>query len=45
MACNRINDPLLADQILRDGQADLIGFARGLIADPELPNKALAGPL
>jgi len=43
MSCNRINDPLMADQILRDGQADLIGFARGLIADPELPNKALAG--
>ena len=45
MACNRINDPLLADQILRDGQADLIGFARGLIADPELPNKTIAGRL
>ena len=43
MACNRINDPVLADQILRDGLADLIGFARGLIADPELPNKAMAG--
>ena len=43
MACNRINDPVLADRILRDGLADLIGFARGLIADPELPNKAMAG--
>jgi 2,4-dienoyl-CoA reductase (NADPH2) len=43
MACNRINDPRLADRILRDGQADLIGFARGLIADPELPNKARWG--
>jgi 2,4-dienoyl-CoA reductase (NADPH2) len=43
MACNRINDPFLADQILRDGQADLIGFARGLIADPDLPNKASQG--
>ena len=43
MACNRINEPLLAEQILRDGLADLIGFARGLIADPELPNKAMAG--
>jgi 2,4-dienoyl-CoA reductase (NADPH2) len=43
MACNRINDPQLADQILRDGQADLIGFARGLIADPDLPNKARWG--
>jgi len=45
MACNRINDPLMADRILRDGQADLIGFARGLIADPELPNKAREGRL
>jgi len=43
MACNRINDPLLAEQILRDGQADLIGFARGLIADSELPHKAKWG--
>lgn len=43
MACNRINDPHLAEQILRDGVADLIGFARGLIADPELPNKASEG--
>jgi 2,4-dienoyl-CoA reductase (NADPH2) len=43
MACNRINDPGLADQILRDGLADLIGFARALIADPELPNKAREG--
>jgi 2,4-dienoyl-CoA reductase (NADPH2) len=45
MACNRINDPVLAEQILRDGQADLIGFARSLIADPELPNKARTGRL
>jgi 2,4-dienoyl-CoA reductase (NADPH2) len=43
MACNRINDPRLAERILRDGLADLIGFARGLIADPELPNKARDG--
>jgi len=43
MACNRINDPILGDQILRDGLADLIGFARALISDPEMPNKALAG--
>ncbi len=45
MACNRINDPLLAEEILRDGQADLIGFARALIADPELPTKAREGRL
>jgi 2,4-dienoyl-CoA reductase (NADPH2) len=45
MACNRINDPVLAEQILRDGRADLIAFARSLIADPELPNKARLGRL
>ncbi|MCX5906653.1 MAG: FAD-dependent oxidoreductase, partial [Deltaproteobacteria bacterium] len=43
MASNRVCDPRLADQILRDGQADLIGFGRALIADPDLPRKALAG--
>ncbi len=45
VACNRIPDPRLAEQILRDGRADLIGFARSLIADPELPNKAREGRL
>jgi 2,4-dienoyl-CoA reductase (NADPH2) len=45
VACNRVNDPLLADQILRQGQADLIGMARALIADPNLPNKAMGGNL
>lgn len=43
IACNRINNPILAEQILRDGRADLVGMARPLIADPELPNKARVG--
>ena len=43
VACNRINNPLLAERILREGKADLVGVARGLIADPEFPNKAKAG--
>jgi 2,4-dienoyl-CoA reductase (NADPH2) len=43
VVCNRINDPVLADEFLRRGQADLIGMARALIADPELPNKAING--
>ncbi len=43
IACNRLNDPLLAEKILRSGQADLIGFARALIADADLPNKAFWG--
>ncbi|MFC2122441.1 FAD-dependent oxidoreductase [Bacteroidota bacterium] len=40
IAVNRINDPLLAEDILRQRKADLIGMCRPLIADPELPNKA-----
>ncbi|MFX1281188.1 MAG: FAD-dependent oxidoreductase [Promethearchaeota archaeon] len=37
---NRINDPLIAEKILRDERVDAISMGRGLIADPELPNKA-----
>jgi len=41
----RITDPEMADQIIAEGKADLIGMARALISDPELPNKAVAGRL
>lgn len=40
---NRINDPHLAEKILADGHADMIGMVRALICDPELPNKARFG--
>lgn len=40
---NRINDPHLAENILQEGQADMIGMVRALICDPELPNKAREG--
>ena len=40
IACNRINDIFVADEILRMGMADLVGMARALIADPYLPQKA-----
>jgi 2,4-dienoyl-CoA reductase (NADPH2) len=43
IASNRINDPVLAEQILRDGKADMISMGRALVADPELPNKAREG--
>ena len=43
VACNRINDPWLAEKILHEGRADLIGMARGLLADPDLPNKVREG--
>ena len=40
-ASNRINDPHLAEKILADGHGDMVNMVRGLIADPELPNKAM----
>jgi len=43
IASNRINDPRLGEEILREGQADLVTMARALLADPDLPNKALQG--
>jgi 2,4-dienoyl-CoA reductase-like NADH-dependent reductase (Old Yellow Enzyme family)/thioredoxin reductase len=39
IAVGRINDPALGEEILRQGKADLIGMARGLVADPEVPKK------
>ena len=39
----RINDPLLAEQILRDGDADFISVGRPLLADPQFANKARSG--
>ncbi len=43
VGCNRINDPVLAEEILEDGVADLVGVARGFIADPEFGKKAREG--
>lgn len=41
----RINDLALADELLRDGQTDLVAIGRPLIADPELPRKYKEGRL
>src|SRR5215831_13406039 len=35
----RIVDPAHADQVIADGQIDMVGMTRALIADPDLPNK------
>jgi mycofactocin system FadH/OYE family oxidoreductase 2 len=43
VAVGRIKDPVQAEQILREGHADLIGMVRAQIADPWLANKALQG--
>ncbi len=45
MAVGRINDPLIADEIIRQGKADLVCIGRGLLADPEMPLKAKNGRL
>ena len=39
----RINTPDLAEWVLAEGRADMIGMVRGLIADPHLPSKAREG--
>jgi len=39
----RINDPQLADRIIREGKADMVAFGRALIADPYLIQKAFQG--
>ncbi len=45
IAVGRINNPTLAEEILRDGRADLVSMGRALIADPELPRKVAEGRL
>ncbi len=39
----RLDDPFVADEALVSGKADVIAVARGLLADPELPNKSFRG--
>jgi len=41
----RIRNPAMADQVLRDGKADLVSMGRALIADPYMPKKAQDGRL
>jgi hypothetical protein len=45
IATARIVDPVQAERIIADGQADLCIMNRSLIADPHMPNKAQAGQL
>ena len=42
MVVGRIHTPELAERVLVRGQADFVVMGRPLLADPELPNKALA---
>ncbi|MBS0288577.1 MAG: NADPH-dependent 2,4-dienoyl-CoA reductase [Proteobacteria bacterium] len=39
IATNRINDPRVAEEVLRENRADLISMARPFLADPEFVKK------
>ena len=43
LGMGRITTPDLAERLLADGKADLIGMVRELISDPHLPEKARLG--
>lgn len=43
IASNRINMPVIAEQILQRGEADLVSMARPFLADPEFVVKAATG--
>jgi 2,4-dienoyl-CoA reductase (NADPH2) len=45
VACAGRLDAEIGEEILRQGELDFVGMTRGLIADPELPNKVAAGRL
>lgn len=43
MIVGRINEPIVAESILKSGMADIIAMGRGSLADPHLPEKAEKG--
>jgi len=43
IANGKLTDPDFAENLISNGKADLISIGRGLIADPDLPNKWRAG--
>ena len=38
-----LSDPVLLEEIIASGKADIVEMARGLICDPDIPNKARDG--
>jgi 2,4-dienoyl-CoA reductase-like NADH-dependent reductase (Old Yellow Enzyme family)/thioredoxin reductase len=45
MFTGRINDPVVAEDLIKDGYCDLVGMVRAGISDPEFANKAREGRL
>lgn len=43
IAVGRIHRPNVAEEIIREGKADLVAMGRALLADPYLPRKAFEG--
>jgi len=43
VATNRINDPQVANDLIANGDADMVSMARPFLADSEFVNKAAAG--
>lgn len=43
VASNRINTPEQAEQLIADGQADMVSLARPLLADPDFVTKTASG--
>lgn len=45
MFTGRVNDPVVAEDLIKDGYCDLVGMARAGISDPEFAKKAREGRL
>ena len=45
MAVGRIKDPVMADELVRQGKADLVAMGRAHLADPEFVEKARNGDI
>jgi len=45
MAVGRIKNPIMADEIIREGKANLVGMGRAHLADPEIVEKARKGEI
>ncbi|MFC1918074.1 FAD-dependent oxidoreductase [Chloroflexota bacterium] len=41
----KLKDPYLMEQILEEGKTDFVDLGRALLADPEFPNKMMAGKI
>ena len=45
IVAGKLGNPILAEEVLKEGKTDLIAMGRPLLADPELPRKAALGEL